>query len=96
MNQISGPCEQSEVKINKFTSLPLCFLSTYSIHSWLYFLVNKCALTKFHKTFFLISAKAVPFRMEFYSDGYEVSSDDAEDDANTTKGLYVRYFQTTC
>ena len=44
----------------------------------------------------LISAKAVPFRMEFYSDGYEVASDDAEDDANTTKGLYVKYFQTTC
>ena len=53
-------------------------------------------MTKFHQIFFLISAKAVPFRMEFYSDGYEVSSDAGEDDANTTKGLYVKYFQTTC
>jgi len=43
-----------------------------------------------------VCSKAVPFRMEFYSDGYEVASDDAEDDANTTKGLYVKYFQTTC
>ena len=65
------------------------------IHGYI-FLVNKCALTKFHQIFFLISAKAVPFRMEFYSDGYEVSSDAGEDDANTTKGLYVKYFQTTC
>ena len=39
-------------------------------------------------------AKAVPFRLEFYSDGYEWA--DPGDGKAKNKGAKIYYFQTTC
>ena len=43
------------------------------------------------------TGKAVPFRLEFYSDGYEISKASTEGvAATTTDGAKVQFFQTSC
>ena len=43
------------------------------------------------------AGKAVPFRLEFISDGYEISKASTEGTAAlTTDGAKVQFFQTAC
>ena len=51
---------------------------------------NKTLLQYYYSHFL---AKAVPFRVEFYSDGYEWAPSEG---IATNKGAKLYYFQTTC
>ena len=53
--------------------------------------VSKIELLQYYYSHFL--AKAVPFRLEFYSDGYEWAPSEG---AISNKGAKIYYFQTTC
>ena len=49
------------------------------------------------KFFSFFSAKSVPFRIEFYSDGYELSGAALEAAASLqTDGAKIQYYQVAC
>ena len=74
----------------KTESCQLCFY--FYLHMYIHLNIYKC-VTNCQ----IFAAKTTPFRLEFYSDSYELAVDDNEGaEDKITSGFKVNYFQNAC